>query len=57
MAERHQPDFVNYFLEGWTDAKAETMNGKIQRVLANNFGTKDGDFSLIGGLQGIFIST
>ena len=46
MIERHQDDIVNYFLEGQTNAKAENMNGKIQRFLANNFGIKERDFFL-----------
>ncbi|MCO5290895.1 MAG: transposase [Chitinophagaceae bacterium] len=44
MIEKHQDDIVNYFKEGQTNAKAENMNGKIQRFLANNFGIKDRDF-------------
>jgi transposase len=44
MIEKHQPDIINYFKKGRTNAKAENMNGKIQRFLANNFGIKDRDF-------------
>ena len=44
LIEKHQDDIVNYFKEGQTNAKAENMNGKIQRFLANNFGIKDRDF-------------
>lgn len=44
MIEKHQDDIINYFKEGQTNAKAENMNGKIQRFLANNFGIKDRDF-------------
>ena len=44
MIEKHWDDIINYFLEGQTNAKAENMNGKIQRFLANNFGIKDRDF-------------
>jgi transposase len=46
MIEKHWDDIINYFLEGQTNAKAENMNGKIQRFLANNFGIKDRDFFL-----------
>lgn len=46
MIERHQDDILNYFREGQTNAKAENMNGKIQRFLANNFGIRDRDFFL-----------
>ena len=44
MMEKHHDDIINYFKEGQTNAKAENMNGKIQRFLANNFGIKDRDF-------------
>ena len=46
MIEKHQDDIINYFKEGQTNAKAENINGKIQRILANNFGIKDRDFFL-----------
>jgi transposase len=46
MIEKHQDDILNYFKEGQTNAKAENMNGKIQRFLANNFGIRDRDFFL-----------
>jgi len=46
MIEKHQDDILNYFREGQTNAKAENMNGKIQRFLANNFGIRDRDFFL-----------
>ena len=46
MIEKHQDDILNYFKEGQTNAKAENMNSKIQRFLANNFGIKDRDFFL-----------
>lgn len=46
MIEKHHDDIINYFKEGQTNAKAENMNSKIQRFLANNFGIKDRDFFL-----------
>lgn len=46
MIEKHQDEILNYFKEGQTNAKAENMNGKIQRFLANNYGIKDRDFFL-----------
>ena len=46
MIEKHQDDIMNYFKEGQTNAKAENMNGRIQRFFANNFGIKDRDFFL-----------
>lgn len=44
MFERHFEDIVNYFKTGQTNAKAENMNGKIQRFMANNFGIRDRSF-------------
>lgn len=44
MFEKHFEDIVNYFKEGQTNAKAENMNGKIQRFMANNFGIRDRSF-------------
>lgn len=46
MIEKHHDDIINYFKEGQTNAKAENMNSRIQRFLANNFGIKDRDFFL-----------
>ena len=31
---------------GQTNAKAERLNGKIQRFISNNYGIKDKDFAL-----------
>lgn len=44
MFEKHFEDIVNYFKTGQTNAKAENMNGKIQRFMANNFGIRDRSF-------------
>ena len=44
MMEKHFDDIINYFREGHTNAKAENMNGKIQRFMANNFGIRDRSF-------------
>jgi transposase len=46
MIEKHHDDIINYFKQGHTNARAENMNGKIQRFLANNFGVRDRDFFL-----------
>lgn len=35
---------LNYFKSGKTNAKAEAMNGKIQRLIASNYGVRDKDF-------------
>jgi hypothetical protein len=37
---------LNYFQRKQTNAKAENMNGKIQRFITNNFGVRDKDFTL-----------
>jgi hypothetical protein len=33
MIEKHHDDIINYFKQGHTNARAENMNGKIQRFL------------------------
>jgi transposase len=40
----HEPTIINYFRSGKTNAKAETMNGKIQRFITANYGVRDKDF-------------
>ncbi|MDR1652667.1 MAG: transposase [Prevotellaceae bacterium] len=37
---------INYFRHGATNAKAERLNGKIQRFITQNYGLKDKDFFL-----------
>lgn len=44
LIERNHDDIINYFKEGHTNARAENMNGKIQRFIANNFGIRNRDF-------------
>ncbi|GHV22066.1 hypothetical protein FACS189428_3530 [Clostridia bacterium] len=46
MIEKHENEIVNFFNRGHTNAKAERLNGKIQRFVTNNYGLKDKDFSL-----------
>lgn len=46
MIEKHQDQIINYFSCGHTNAKAERLNGKIQRFVSNNYGIKDKDFVL-----------
>lgn len=46
MLEKHEELIVNYFDQGLTNAKAENMNGKIQRFISNNYGIRDKDFNL-----------
>jgi transposase len=46
MIRKHETTIINFFLHGLTNAKAERMNGKIQRFTSNNYGIKDKDFFL-----------
>lgn len=46
MIEKHEENIINYFLETKTNAKAENLNGKIQRFISNNYGVKDKDFNI-----------
>jgi transposase len=42
----HEEKIMNYFKTGKTNAKAEAMNGKIQRFISANYGVRDKDFFL-----------
>lgn len=44
MFVKHEHDICRYFENGSTNAKAENLNARLQRFLANNFGMKDKDF-------------
>jgi transposase len=46
MIRKHEEQIMNYFSFGHTNAKAETLNGKIQRFVAANYGIKNKDFAL-----------
>jgi len=46
MIEKHEQKIINFFSHGHTIAKAERLNGKIQRFVSNNYGIKDKDFVL-----------
>jgi transposase len=46
MIDKHETEIVNFFTNGHTNAKAERLNGKIQRFVTNNYGMKDKDFAL-----------
>jgi len=46
MIRKHEDQIINFFHHGITNAKAERLNGKIQRFISNNYGIKDKDFSL-----------
>ncbi|KAA6342782.1 hypothetical protein EZS27_009512, partial [termite gut metagenome] len=46
MIEKHETEIINFFNLGHANAKAERLNGKIQRFISNNYGMKDKDFAL-----------
>jgi hypothetical protein len=46
MIERHEENIINYFSSYQTNAKAENVNGKIQRFISNDYVMKDKDFNL-----------
>ena len=44
MIQKHETQIIHFFKQDLTNAKAENMNGKIQRFVSNNYGIKDKDF-------------
>jgi len=46
MIRKHEYEILNFFICGQTNAKAERLNGKINRFIANNYGVRDKDFVL-----------
>jgi transposase len=46
MLEKHETEILNFFDSGHTNAKAESLNGKIQRFVSNNYGLKEKDFAI-----------
>ena len=46
MIRKHEPEIINFFQHGLSNAKAERLNGKIQRFVSCNYGLKDKDFFL-----------
>ncbi|MDR2652778.1 MAG: transposase [Prevotellaceae bacterium] len=40
MMRKHESGIINFFRHGLTNAKAERLNGKIQRIASNNYGLK-----------------
>jgi transposase len=46
MIRKHEEQIINFFQNGMTNAKAERLNGTVQRFVSNNYGIKDKDFSL-----------
>jgi transposase len=46
MIRKHENEIINFFSCQQTNAKAERLNGKINRFISNNYGIKDKDFAL-----------
>lgn len=46
MIKKHEYEIINFFQSKQTNAKAERLNGKINRFISNNYGIKDKDFAL-----------
>ncbi|GHV42923.1 hypothetical protein FACS1894180_0560 [Bacteroidia bacterium] len=46
MIKKHESYILNFFECGHTNAKAERLNGKVKRLVANNYGIKNKDFTL-----------
>ncbi|MFT6334739.1 MAG: transposase [Halioglobus sp.] len=44
MLIKHQENIIFFFSDGLTNSKAENLNGKIQRFVANNYGLRNRDF-------------
>jgi len=44
LVESHEEVIKNYFQNGDTNAVAENLNGKIKKLIANNYGVKNTDF-------------
>jgi len=46
MIRKHEDEIINFFRHGMSNARAERLNGKIQRFVSNNYGIKNKDFSI-----------
>jgi transposase len=44
MIRKHEAGIINFFRHGLTNAKAENLNGRLQRFISANYGIKDKDF-------------
>lgn len=54
MLRKHEYEVLNYFsTDGQSNARAERLNGKINRFIAANYGIKDKDF-VLWRLKGYF---
>ena len=46
MIRKHEDEIIIFFRHGMSNARAERLNGKIQRFVSNNYGIKNKDFSI-----------
>ena len=46
MVQKHEDEIINFFEYGMSNARAENLNGKINRFVSNNYGVKERDFIL-----------
>jgi transposase len=46
MIKKHEYEIINFFECQQTNARAERLNGKINRFISNNYGMKDKDFAM-----------
>ncbi|MDR1552011.1 MAG: transposase [Prevotellaceae bacterium] len=46
MLRKHEAEIINFFRHGLINAKAERLNGKMQRFYSANYGTNNKDFFL-----------
>lgn len=46
MIRKHENEIIHFFECQQTNAKAERLNGKINRFISNNYGVKDKDFAM-----------
>ncbi len=45
MIRKHEDEIINFFHGGQTSARAERLNGKVNRFIAGSYGVKDKDFA------------
>ena len=59
MICKHEAPILNFFQHGITNAKAERLNGKIQRFFSNNYGIKDKDepLTILHSTSSFFLTT
>jgi transposase len=48
MFRKHETEIVNFFRHGFTNAKAENLNGKLLRFVTGYYGIKDKNLFLYG---------